>query len=212
MTDAEKRLALARRPHHNTMPLCQVDLTAELDLKPTRFALVIPVFAWKCQPLEADAWGHAQVDGYRRALPWHVLSLLRNSDFADADITLYIALSDVVAAACREPLELCHVPMERILFFEQPDLPYAWTNKIIAMCHPELDGYAGVIHSDASNFVCRGPGGERLQVFRWICDNWDTDTQDFLVLDAYPAPADAWGTFQRALTAMLRMSLQPAWI
>ena len=213
MTDADKRLAVARRPHQNLMPFLRADMSEVLGpRRQTRFALVIPIFGWETRPLEHHVYGHAQVDGFRRAFPWHVLSLIQNSDFAESDFTVHVAFSEIVAEAMDEPLSRCNFPENRVIRFAQEQHPYAWAQKIVALTHPELAHYDGVIHSDCSNFVCRSPEGKRLEVFKYIADGWDTENQDFLILDDYPPPEHAWRTFYGAVKHMQRMGLAPALI
>lgn len=209
MTDADKRLVHARRPHQNLMPFLRADMSEVLGpRRQTRLALVIPVFSWETRQLEEHVYGHAQVDGFRRAFPWHVLSLIQNSDFAESDFTVHVAFSDVVAEAMDEPLARCNFPENRVIRFPQEQHRWAWTHKITVLTHPELAHYDGVIHSDCSNFVCRGPNGERLEVFQYIAENWNTDEQDFCILDNYPPPEHAWSTFYGAIKIMARMGLR----
>ena len=204
----EWRITVAKRPWHLELPVPDVDLTAVMGRKhaSARFAMTLPIFSWE-QHMREDKWGFAQFLGYLRVLPYHILSLYKNSDFADADINLYVAVSEPLWPHAQSYLKALNFPADRVLRFPEGDesqFPFCWSYKCIAMFQPHLDSYDGVIHSDVSNFVAPGPDGERLELFEYIVDGWDTHFEDFLVLDNLPAPEHAWCTFNRAMALCIK--------
>ena len=201
-------LSQSRRPHHFTMETCEVDLSAVMgEKRDTRLAMVLPLFSWDNRPVRVESWAYAQLEGYMRVLPWHVLSLYRNSDFAESDFTVYVAASESVLPFFEPFLIACNFPHDRVLRFAQGNLPFPWAYKAMALFHRVLNDYDGVLHSDASNFAAPGPSGERLELFNHISDNWDTQSQDFLILDSLPAPV-RWNTFHGAFQMLGKMGVE----
>ena len=182
------RLEQARRRYQNTMDICDVDLAAVLGpLDATPYAMIIPAFAFEPGPL--TQWSLAQVEGYRRIIPWNILSLYKYSDFAEADISLFIALSDSVYPHFEETLSACNFPAERILKFQQHPTIRAWHNKLIPMfdlangISPALQGEypLGILHADASALVMPSKQGEKLQTWKKLAEEWNVTTQEFVL-------------------------------
>ena len=175
------RLEQARRRYQNTMDICDVDLGAVMGpLHRTPHAMIIPVFAFEPGPL--TQWSLAQVEGYQRIIPWHILSLYKYSDFAEADISLFIALSDSVYPHFEETLAACNFPAERVLRFNQHPKIRAWINKLIPMFLPRMEDYDGIIHTDASNLMFPSKNGNTLHIWQQLAEKWNVATQEFVLV------------------------------